>query len=420
MGGRIRRNATPPLEPVLKILQRYILRELAVPVVVSLAFFTLVMLLRQFFQLAEFLLNAQVSLGMMLRLAGILSVSLLVLTVPMALLLGILIAMGRLSTDNEILAMRAGGLSLRPVMLPLHLLATAGSVALLLGYATVFPSLLRNVAEEQQRMQFELLTRLRPDRFYDELSPRDVEIVLYFASYGESQASDGPYTLRMKDIKVRLAGAFDESGKLAEYDSKREQASREVLILASSGLIRGDIETGQVTLELEDGTLMPLASDATEEEDTVLTFDRLTQTFSPMRDDDSLADQPETKSLGELLAVLRNPPDMPMRKPGWVTLQPPWRQYYNYLAEAARRVSMPFAVLAFSLIGVPVAIQFRPAAKSLAFVLALGLIVVYYSFVGWAGAIATTGNNLAVVVMVLPNFLVGGLGIWLFRRMERR
>jgi lipopolysaccharide export LptBFGC system permease protein LptF len=405
---------------VLKILQRYILRELAVPVLVSLAFFTLVMLLRQFFQLAEFLLNAQVSLGMILRLAGILAISLMVLTVPMALLLGILIAMGRLTTDNEILAMRAGGLSLRPILRPLHALAAAASIALLLGYATLFPSLLRNVAEEQQRMQFELLTRLRPDRFYDELSPRDVEIVLYFGSYGEAQAGDGPYTLRMKDIKVRLAGMFDDSGRITTYDSKKGDASREVLILASTGVIRGDLDSGQITLELENGTLMPLAADATEEEDTVLTFDRLTQTFSPMRDDDTLADQPETKSLGELLHVLRNPPQIPKRREGWVTMQAPWRLYYNCLAEAARRVSMPFAVLAFSLIGVPVAIQFRPAAKSLAFVLALGLIVFYYSFVGWAGAIATTGNESAVLVMILPNFVVGGLGIWLFRRMERR
>jgi lipopolysaccharide export system permease protein len=117
----------------MRILQTYVLKELFAPTVVSLAFFTLLLLLRHFFTLAEVLLNASVGIGLIFELAGIIVVTLFSLTIPMAALLGVLIGIGRMTSDNEILAIRVAGISLFPVFVPVFVLAALTSLLLVAG-----------------------------------------------------------------------------------------------------------------------------------------------------------------------------------------------------------------------------------------------------------------------------------------------
>src|SRR4051812_42438221 len=100
---------------------RYLFSEILLPFSGALVFFLFVLLMFQIINLVDFFVVHKVSAFWILQLLSYLGLSLLQPAVPIAFLLAVLLGIGRLSTDGEILAMRAAGLSpaqiLRPVLL---------------------------------------------------------------------------------------------------------------------------------------------------------------------------------------------------------------------------------------------------------------------------------------------------------------
>ena len=107
---------------MLKTIDRYVIREVVPPFVLSLLIFTFVLELPQLMGELEKLLAKGVPWPTVGRIILLLSPQALGLTIPMALLVGLLIGLGRLSTDRESVALLACGVSpyrlLRPVMAP--------------------------------------------------------------------------------------------------------------------------------------------------------------------------------------------------------------------------------------------------------------------------------------------------------------
>src|SRR5437763_15804910 len=102
----------------MKILTRYILKEIFAPTMLGLLFYTSIILMKQLFDLAGMIIRQSLSLGTVMHLLGLSMPHIVVLTIPMSLLFGILIAVGRLSADSEIIAMRALGISTRTIYRP--------------------------------------------------------------------------------------------------------------------------------------------------------------------------------------------------------------------------------------------------------------------------------------------------------------
>jgi len=117
------------------ILDRYILREMVVPFFLGLAIFTSILLIVRILKLVELVVNRGVPLAQMVRIFSYIMPAFLEVTVPMALLLAILVAFGRLSSDSEVIAMRAAGISLYRLLVPVAIFA--GMVALLTAWLSV-------------------------------------------------------------------------------------------------------------------------------------------------------------------------------------------------------------------------------------------------------------------------------------------
>ncbi len=116
---------------MLKTIDRYVLREVVPPFILSLLIFTFVLELPPLMGELERLLAKGVPWPTVGRIILLLSPQALGLTIPMALLVGLLIGLGRLSTDRESVALLACGVSpyrlLRPVLV-LAGLATAATM----------------------------------------------------------------------------------------------------------------------------------------------------------------------------------------------------------------------------------------------------------------------------------------------------
>ncbi len=103
----------PPLT-----LYRYILGEILLPFTGAVLFFVFVLLMFQIINLVDFFVVHKVSAYWVMQLLGFLSLSLLTPAIPIAFLLAVLLGIGRLSTDGEIMAMRASGLSSWAILKP--------------------------------------------------------------------------------------------------------------------------------------------------------------------------------------------------------------------------------------------------------------------------------------------------------------
>jgi lipopolysaccharide export system permease protein len=104
-------------------LHRYLFLQVLGPFFGGLALFTFVLLIARILKLVEMVVNRGVPALEILQLFSYLLPAFLEVTVPMALLLACLMAYGRLSSDSEIVALRASGLSLYQISAPVAVFA---------------------------------------------------------------------------------------------------------------------------------------------------------------------------------------------------------------------------------------------------------------------------------------------------------
>src|ERR1700730_6318053 len=109
--------------PKVTILDRYILRETLGPMLFGLALLTFAMVAGRMLKLIELVMNHGVGVSDILKLIGFIMPGFLELTFPMAALLGVLLGFGRLSSDQEITAARACGISLYRMACPVLAMA---------------------------------------------------------------------------------------------------------------------------------------------------------------------------------------------------------------------------------------------------------------------------------------------------------
>src|SRR6185503_15524759 len=113
----------------MKILDRYLVREIIPPLVIGLLLLTFALMLPPILQQGARLIEKGVDWKIIVRVLWTLVPQALSITIPMALLLGILVGLGRLSADREFVALQACGISVFRVLRPIVVLALVGCAA---------------------------------------------------------------------------------------------------------------------------------------------------------------------------------------------------------------------------------------------------------------------------------------------------
>src|SRR5215472_11939573 len=138
---------------MLKILDRYMLKEVAPPFALAVGVLTFFLVIDRVYQLTDLVITKNVPFHMVLGLLVFMLPGVLALTVPMALLVAVLLAGGRLAGDLEIVAFKAAGVSLLRLFRPALLAGIAVTVATAL--LTLILNPLAN--KEFQSQLFEIL-----------------------------------------------------------------------------------------------------------------------------------------------------------------------------------------------------------------------------------------------------------------------
>lgn len=376
--------------PALAVLDRYLLRELAAPFALGLALFTVFLVLDRLYDLTELVITKGVPLPLVLQLLGFMLPSFLGHTLPMALLVAVLLAGGRLAADREIVACQAAGVSVLRLFRPVALAALA--VALLAAAFTLWLTPLAN--RHFQRQLFEILKARAATGLQERVFNTTFGgVVIYVEEISPSQ--------------VRLRG-------LVVSDERDPAVSR--VITAREGRLLTDEAGRRVTLRLLEG--------AVHEADVVpanpppgVGAETTGGAAGPRRYrytgfaayDMALALDTRLRSAARVAK-----PEKDMTLPALVRqaaepgTEPSTRRALQ--AELHKRLALPLAAPVFALLGFPLAVRSPRGGRSAALVATLVIVVGYYLLLSALEGLALRGLVPVVAAIWGPNALFAVLG----------
>jgi len=390
---------------MLRTFDRYILREVAPPFVLGLLLFSFVLLMNQILVLTEQIVTRGVSVLVTVELLVFLMPAILAFSVPMAVLMGILAGLSRLSSDAEVTAFRTLGIGRSRLLRPLFLFAVGGW--LLTSFFTLYLAPRSNalyvrtyVGRVLHRVQF----RVTP-RVFNESLPSTVIYV---------QDTEGRDE-RWENILLSL----------------KTDPNEPRLILARQGRLDAASDLKRLTLSLRDGVDHSYPLDAPEK--YRITF------FQSLREDmavESLltsfhhAPTVREKDIFELrkgeASVERKVRDLERRRDGpgldpngRLELESRKREHRSYGIEIHKRFALPFACLVFVFLGLPLGVSTRKGGRTSGFTISIGIILGYYILITAGEQLARDGKITPLLGMWGPNILFLLLSLVLYLRFGR-
>lgn len=360
----------------MRTIDRYIVREIIVPFGLGLVVFTLILLIARILKLIELVVNRGIPVVDVVRVFSYILPTFLEVTIPMALLLAVLVAFGRLSSDSEITALQTSGVSLWRLLRPVALFAgVVFSAALYVSwYGRPWGNgLLRTGLYEIAKTG--AAAAIKEKVFSDDFPG----LVIYV-----DRLDPGGSTLR----GVLIADT-------------RERGQRNT-ILAKTGTLVTNERQHTLTLRLAQGSIHSFDNDDRSYHrtdfntyDISLDLNAVLARLRPRERD------PSEIPSAELRAIIAE-----KRAAGLPTTAEE--------VEVQRRLSIPFACLGFAAVAVPLGIQPSRAVRSRGFALSIVLIFLYYVFLSLGENLGSRGILSPSVALWIPNAFLVGLAVVTF------
>jgi LPS export ABC transporter permease LptF len=359
----------------MRILDRYIVREVFRHALLGLIVFTFVLLVPQLVRLMELFVRHTGNGSQILKLFLFIFPGLFTFTLPMAILIGVLLGLGRMSADSEIIALTALGIGRRRILLPVGVLAFSGFVLTLVFTLWLAPAALRNLRQiETQLITSQISFQVQP-RVFDERFPH---LVLYVNDVSASGA--------------QWHGVF-----LAE--GKEESGSN--VTLAENAIVVAEPSQGRLELHLKGGT----THEFTRSDPDHYAVTAFGDSDWPIEYSALDASQPRQ---------LSNP------ERGWRDLLgdngPGWREAR---VEMHRRFALAVACFVFALIAVPIGAQPRRGGRAAGSLIAVVVIAAYYLLFIVGAGMSRQGALPPWVGIWFANLLFFVVGMALLPRMEQ-
>lgn len=334
----------------MRILDKYILRELIGPFIFGICAFSSIFIgTSTLFRIAQYVTKYGASITSVIKLFIFSLPSIVVLTFPMSMLLAALLSFGRLSASSEVTAMKSGGLSFYRLSAPVFMVAFLVSLFSTVFYETVVPA--ANTAQNNV-IHYEIMRNNRPS----------------------SQEH-----LVIKDVK---AGNIERLTYVRKFDEDTSTMyGVTVQDFAGDNLIR-----------------MENAEKAVWEKDQWTMYNGVVHDLTPEgRVERSLKFKkqlmPVEKNPTEIVREQKNPGDMTIKelKQQIKVLQTQFVRTSNHEVELHQRLSIPMASFVFALIGTPLGLQPHRSSSSIGFGISVIVIFIYYTIMTVTAALGQGG-----------------------------
>jgi LPS export ABC transporter permease LptF/LPS export ABC transporter permease LptG len=359
----------------MRILDRYIAREVTRHSFLGLLIFTFVLFVPKLVRLMEIFVRHTGSGSQIATLFLCIIPSILVFTIPMAVLIGVLLGLSRMSMDSEIIALTSLGISRKRILLPVGILAVVGASLTLLMTLWLAPLALRTGRSIETTLITSQISFAVQPRVFDERFPH---MVLYIND-------------------VSASGTHWKGVFLA--DTSGESGSQ--ITLADSAIVVAEPALGKLELHLNGGSTHEF-SRAMPDHYSITAFGR--------------SDWPiEITSIGRTQERAISNPERHTRDL-FADHGPRWR---DARVELHQRFAFPVACFVFALIAVPLGAQPRRGGRAAGTLLAILIIAAYYLLLVTGAGYARQGIVSPALGMWAANIVLGVTALALFPRMER-
>lgn len=363
-----------------RILFRYVLREVlgytALGFLVFVGILVVQNLLRRLEDLAAVGLRAGDVGAILLYLVPMLAAY----AVPVAFLFGAIVAMGRLSTDAEVTAMRACGVGLRELLGPVLLIG--GLVSVLTGFLLI---------DVEPRARGQLRAVLK------DVASRGA---LLEAGKFHTLSGQRVVFVRSRDRENRLEQIFVDD---------RARPDQPFLIFAERGRFAFEPETAVIHLALENGAIH-LQEPNGDDRYRRISF----ESFDYRIDASAWIDAGRVKPAQLRMSELREAARLAER--GELPSDYREREPEPYLVQWHRRLALPVAPLLFGLVAVPLGLRRTRGARSWGTFLCIVLVFAYYVLLSLGQFLGEAGFVPAALSLWLPNAAFAAAAIPLLRR----
>jgi LPS export ABC transporter permease LptF len=379
----------------MRIFTRYILREVTSHAVLGGVLFTFVLFTSRLGKILEIVVRNSASLTDVTRLILYFLPEALIVTIPMAVLVGILLGLSRLAADSEITAMRAAGMGAFDFVRIVSLVSLG---ALLLGLGNslyLAPRAAANLLKLENSLKYAQASFEVQPRVFDEDFRN---LVLY-----------------VQDVRPGSGAAVWRHVFLADLT---EPATPRITT-AAQALVTSD-GPGNLHLLLHDGGQHQI-SNTDPNQYNISTFATTDVPIQNGAQEDAHLSRSDTPILALSLPELMRRAGMSggIATPENIAPGQKAKGTRPYRIEFNKRFSYPFACLVLMLVGVPLGLSSKRGGKSTGFVLTIMLVFVYYFLSSVGIALATQGKLSPFVGVWAANLIFAAAGILLLQQMSR-
>lgn len=353
-------------------ISRYLLLECGQAVGGTLLVLTFLLMLPQVLDLVDLWVNKNAPVAVLLDLILLMLPRILLVTLPMSLLLGILLAMGRMSDDSEIVVMKAAGMSLIQLARPIAPLALFFTLSSLWLTWQVVPESRQAFLSIKESLLTATILSLKPQTFNRPVAG----LTLYI----HEKEADG-HTVK---------GIFI-------HDNRHPQ--QQITLTAREGTIYRK-PGGHWAILLREGGQHQRLGDASLRQMTFATYDMdFGITLDPGQSRQPT--RPELLNQQELALAMESDND---------------KQSYAARMEWHRRLAIPFATLVLGVAAIPLGVHHHRSGKGYSLLLAVLLLLFHMLLLTVGEGMAKRHTVDPAVGLWAPNLLMCGVAIHLLIR----
>ena len=367
----------------LRIVRTYLTKEVLVPFALGLFIFTFVLLMFQILKITEMVVNYGIPIGDVIKVLMYILPPFLVFSVPMAFLLAVILGVGRLSSDSELMAMKASGISLAqlyPPVLVLSLLAYAASAFLSLEAdpwgKQNFKRMLYEVGRKNATLG--LKQQIFNDRFEN--------LVIYVDDIDPATQS--------------LTGVFIVDERNPEVPN---------IIIAQSGQLASGETASRLVVHLVNGSIHRTLVDPTTYENAHFERYDIVLDFAKAVQDDTYKKTYLEMTLPELRAYIAD-----MKKSGEdpYQMRRAWTEYH-------KKFAFPFACVVFGLMAVPMGVSPPRSGRGQGFTMAIVILGAFYLMFRLGETLSWKAVVHPMAAMWAPNAIFAVLGSYFLWRKSK-
>ena len=348
------------------------------PFVINTLFFTFIFLMTKILRITQLIVNYKIS---MISLLLILTYSIprfLSFVIPMSVMMAILLTFLRLSSDKELVALKAGGVNIYGLIPPVLLFCVMGIALSIIMTLYGMP--------------------------WGTLSTKMLTFRVA-ASHVDAGLKERTFNDSFKDVMLYI-NKIDLKKKILKDVFIEDKRSHNIVstVMAPKGTLISEPDKLEIHLKLYNGAINQVdLENRSAHSINFKTYDVDLDLKKTLTESNGGPKNEDEMSFGELRTYLKN-------------FQKKNEQYYSALIELHKKFSIPFACLALGILAVPLGIQSESTKRSTGLGMGMIFFLIYYLMLSAGSVFGEAGVYPPAIGMWVPNIVMGGIGLFLLDR----